>query len=181
MVMTAPLLVLAPGLREENTASAGDGEEIWTTGIIAGRARRAGRHLGLPPQLVPLPAGLKRSCLDRGGESGGDGEKPKRKKERNEALVFFCSGDRGKMCFGFENGDGKGSSGEGKNGDGELTEKGAAAFWRRDGDGGTTRGEWGSSERERGQLWPKRDPLFPPREGPLFLFSKDEQGLRVLR
>jgi len=44
-----------------------------------------------------------------GGESGGDGEKPKKKKERTR-LWFSCYlGDRGNMCFGFENGDGKGS------------------------------------------------------------------------
>jgi len=43
------------------------------------------------------------------GESGGDGEKPKRKKERTRLWFSCCSGDRGKMCFGFENGDGKGS------------------------------------------------------------------------
>jgi len=49
---------------------------------------------------------------------------------------------------------------------GNLTERGAAAFWRRDGDGGTA---------ERGIL------VFS--EGgaaSLFLFSKDEQGLRLL-
>jgi hypothetical protein len=39
---------------------------------------------------------------DRGGESGGDGEKPKRKKERTRLWFSCCSGDRGKMCFGFE-------------------------------------------------------------------------------
>jgi hypothetical protein len=54
-------------------------------------------------------ADLKRGCWTVGGESGGDGEKPKRKKERTRLWFSCCSGDRGKMCFGFENGDGKGS------------------------------------------------------------------------
>ncbi|KAJ6913896.1 hypothetical protein NC651_016221 [Populus alba x Populus x berolinensis] len=47
--------------------------------------------------------------LDRGGESSGDGEKPKRKKERMRLWFSSCSGDRGKIFFSFENGDGKGS------------------------------------------------------------------------
>ncbi|KAL9372160.1 hypothetical protein Peur_034404 [Populus x canadensis] len=50
-----------------------------------------------------------RGCWTVGGESGGAGEKPKRKKERTRLWFSCCSGDRGKMCFGFENGDGKGS------------------------------------------------------------------------
>jgi hypothetical protein len=54
-------------------------------------------------------ADLKRGCWTVRGESGGDGEKPKRKKERTRLWFSCCSGDRGKMCFGFENGDGKGS------------------------------------------------------------------------
>ncbi|KAJ6875634.1 hypothetical protein NC652_035118 [Populus alba x Populus x berolinensis] len=36
-----------------------------------------------------------------GGESGGDREKPKRKKERTKLWFSCCSGDRGKMCFRF--------------------------------------------------------------------------------
>jgi hypothetical protein len=47
--------------------------------------------------------------LDRGGESGSDGEKPKEKKERMRLWFSSYSGDRGKICFDFENGDGKGS------------------------------------------------------------------------
>jgi len=36
-------------------------------------------------------------------------EKPKRKNERTRLWFSCCSGDRGKICFGFENRDGKGS------------------------------------------------------------------------
>ncbi|KAJ6963396.1 hypothetical protein NC652_001883 [Populus alba x Populus x berolinensis] len=76
----------------------------------------------------------------------------------------------GKCVFSFENGDGKGSvqlkegktllrEGEGKNGDGELTERGAAAFWRRDGDGGTAERGMGVLVKGRGDnVWPERDP-----------------------
>ncbi|KAG6752194.1 hypothetical protein POTOM_044415 [Populus tomentosa] len=55
----------------------------------------------------------------------------------------------GKMCFGFENGDGKGSV-RLKNGDGELTERGVAAFLRRDGDGGTAERGMGVLVKGRG-------------------------------
>jgi hypothetical protein len=54
-------------------------------------------------------ADLKRGCWIVGGESGGDGEKPKGKNERMRLWFSCCSGDKGKMCFGFENGDGEGS------------------------------------------------------------------------
>ncbi|KAJ7011678.1 hypothetical protein NC653_001940 [Populus alba x Populus x berolinensis] len=61
----------------------------------------------------------------------------------------------GKCVFSFENGDGKGR----KNGDGELTERGAAAFWRRDGDGGTAERGMGVLVKGRGDnVWPERDP-----------------------
>jgi hypothetical protein len=36
------------------------------------------------------------------------GRSQKEKKERMRLWFSCCSGDRGKMCFGFENGDGKG-------------------------------------------------------------------------
>ncbi|KAG6735410.1 hypothetical protein POTOM_061984 [Populus tomentosa] len=87
----------------------------------------------------------------------------------------------GKCVFSFENGDGKGSvqlKGKDvcekrdevvtlmgffgfawKNGDGELTERGAAAFWRRDGDGGTAERGMGVLVKGRGDnVWPERDP-----------------------
>ncbi|KAJ7011679.1 hypothetical protein NC653_001940 [Populus alba x Populus x berolinensis] len=64
----------------------------------------------------------------------------------------------GKCVFSFENGDGKGSV-QLKNGDGELTERGAAAFWRRDGDGGTAERGMGVLVKGRGDnVWPERDP-----------------------
>jgi hypothetical protein len=54
---------------------------------------------------------------------------------------------------------------------GELTERGAAAFWRRDGDGGTAERGMGVLVKGRGDsVWPKRDPSFPPREGLLRCF-----------
>ncbi|KAL9344787.1 hypothetical protein Peur_062462 [Populus x canadensis] len=91
-------------------------------------------------------AGLKRSCRTVGENL-----------ERTRLWFSCCSGDRGKMCFGFENGDGKGR----KNGDGELTERGAAAFWRRDGDGGTAERGMGVLVKGRGDsVWPERDPCF---------------------
>ena len=68
---------------------------------------------------------------------------------------------------------------QGKNGDGELTERGAAAFWRRDGDGGTAERGMGVLVKGRGDsVWPERDPSFPPREGLLrcFYFQKMSRG-----
>ena len=60
---------------------------------------------------------------------------------------------------------------QGKNGDGELTERGAAAFWRRDGDGGTAERGMGVLVKGRGEcVWSERDPSFPPREGLLRCF-----------
>jgi hypothetical protein len=42
---------------------------------------------------------------------------------------------------------------------GELTERGAAAFWRRDGDGGTAERGMGVLVKGRGDsVWPERDP-----------------------
>ncbi|KAJ6926707.1 hypothetical protein NC651_010958 [Populus alba x Populus x berolinensis] len=55
---------------------------------------------GAEDNLV-VEAGDER-LLDRGGEFGGDGEKPKRKKERTRLWFSCCSGDRGKICFSFE-------------------------------------------------------------------------------
>jgi hypothetical protein len=50
---------------------------------------------------------------------------------------------------------------QGKNGDGELTERGAATFWRRDGDGGTAERGMGVLVKGRGDsVWPERDPCF---------------------
>jgi len=48
---------------------------------------------------------------------------------------------------------------QGKNGDGGLTERGTAVFWRRDGDGGTTDRGIGFLVKGRGDsVWPERDP-----------------------
>jgi hypothetical protein len=48
---------------------------------------------------------------------------------------------------------------QGKNGDGGLTERGTAAFWRRDGDGGTAERGMGVLVKGRGDsVWPERDP-----------------------
>jgi hypothetical protein len=54
-------------------------------------------------------AGLKRSCRIVGENLVVMGRSQKEKKERTRLWFSCCSGDRGKMCFGFENGDGKGS------------------------------------------------------------------------
>ena len=53
-------------------------------------------------------AGLKRSCRTVGENLVVMGRSQKEKKERMRLWFSCCSGDRGKMCFGFENGDGKG-------------------------------------------------------------------------
>ena len=51
-------------------------------------------------------------------------------------------------------------------------ERGAAAFWRRDGDGGTAERGMGVLVKGRGDcVWPERDPSFSPREGLLRCFS----------
>ncbi|KAJ7012219.1 hypothetical protein NC653_002323 [Populus alba x Populus x berolinensis] len=85
-------------------------------------------------------------------------------KERRRGRSFGFLAVRvieGKCVFGFENGDGKGSvrlkgretllrEGEGKNGDRELKERGAAMFWRRDGDGGTAERGMGVLVKGRG-------------------------------
>ncbi|KAH8481214.1 hypothetical protein H0E87_031250 [Populus deltoides] len=107
MVMTAPLLLLAPGAEKKTWLLLGRWGRDMDDGINRWCRDETGRHPGFFAATSTAPEKLP----DRGGESGGDGEKPKRKKERTRLWFSCCSGDRGKMCFGFENGDGKGKCG----------------------------------------------------------------------
>uniref|UniRef100_A0A2K1ZQ71 Uncharacterized protein n=1 Tax=Populus trichocarpa TaxID=3694 RepID=A0A2K1ZQ71_POPTR len=137
---------MASGAEDDATVEAGDGcvlVQDSEKSCLFGMLSKAPDASCL---WLTVLAGLKRSCRTVGENLV----------ERTRLWFSCCSGDRGKMCFGFENGDGKGR----KNGDGELTERGAAAFWRRDGD-----------VKGRGDcVWPERDPSFPPREGLLRCF-----------
>jgi len=54
-------------------------------------------------------ADLKRGYWTMGENLVVMGRSQKRKKERTRLWFSCCSGDRGKMCYGFENEDGKGT------------------------------------------------------------------------
>nr|TKS11216.1 hypothetical protein D5086_0000074910 [Populus alba] len=103
----APLLLLAPGRRDWShhwIIAAASTCFQWLRGCESEMATGAEDNAA-----VEAGDGCVLRLLDRGGEFGGDGEKPKRKKDRMRLWFSCCSGDRGKICFGFENGDGKGS------------------------------------------------------------------------
>ncbi|KAH8490250.1 hypothetical protein H0E87_022687 [Populus deltoides] len=125
MVMTAPPGSCSRSERRKHSLLA-MGKRYGRPGSFPGAQRQTGRHPGFfaVASTAPVIEGLAKlptlvACGSRfwlvlrevawtvGGESGGDGEKPKREKERTRLWFSCCSGDRGKMCFGFENGDGK--------------------------------------------------------------------------